>query len=55
MTVVRKLAVFGTGAAGAAPGPVPRLARRLFPILATAGLLLVGMFSTIWWGPAMIG
>jgi hypothetical protein len=51
VTVVRKLAVFGTGAAGAAPW----LARRVLPLLATAGLLLIGMCSTIWWGPAMIG
>ena len=55
MTVVRKLAVFGTGAAGAAPRPAPWLARRMLPLLATAGLLLIGMCSTIWWGPAMIG
>ena len=55
MTVVRKLAVFGTGAAGAAPRPVPWLARRILPLLATVGLLLIGMASTIWWGPAMIG
>jgi hypothetical protein len=55
VTVVRKLAVLGTGAAGAAPGPVPWLARRLFPLLATAGLLLIGMSSTVWWGPAMVG
>jgi hypothetical protein len=55
VTVVRKLAVLGTGAAGAAPGPVPWLARRLFPLLATAGLLLIGMSSTLWWGPAMVG
>ena len=31
------------------------LARRLFPILATAGLLIVGIASTIWWGPALVG
>jgi len=55
VTVVRKLAVLGTGTAGADPGPAPWLARRLFPLLATAGLLLVGMSSTVWWGPAMIG
>ena len=55
MTVVRKLAVFGTGAAGAAPGPVPWLARRVLPLLATAGLVLIGMLSTVWWAPAMIG
>jgi len=55
VTVVRKLAVFGTGAAGAAPRPAPRLARRVLPLLATVGLLLIGMCSTVWWGPAMIG
>jgi hypothetical protein len=55
VTVVRKLAVFGTGAAGAAPRPAPWLARRMLPLLATAGLLVIGMSSTIWWGPAMIG
>ena len=55
MTVVRKLAVLGTGTAGAAPGPVPWLARRALPLLATVGLLLIGMSSTLWWGPAMIG
>jgi hypothetical protein len=54
VTVVRKLAVLGTGAAGAAPGPVPRLARRVLPLLATVGLVIIGMSSTIWW-PAMIG
>ena len=55
MTVVRKLAVFGTGAGGAAPGAAPWPARRVLPLLATVGLLLIGMCSTIWWGPAMIG
>jgi len=55
VTVVRKLAVLGTGAVGAAPGPVPWLGRRVLPLLATAGLLIIGMSSTIWWGPAMIG
>jgi hypothetical protein len=55
VTVVRKLAVFGTGAGGAAPGAAPWLARRVLPLLATAGLLLIGMCSTIWWGPATIG
>jgi hypothetical protein len=55
VTVVRKLAVLGTGAAGAAPGPVPWLGRRALPLLATVGLLLIAMPSTLWWGPAMIG
>jgi hypothetical protein len=31
------------------------LARRLFPVLATVGLVLVGMGSTMWWGPALLG
>jgi hypothetical protein len=33
---------------------VPWLARRLFPLLATAGLLAVGMASTTWWGPDLL-
>src|SRR5579859_3932412 len=45
-------------AAGLAP-PAPRwppwLTRRLFPLLATAGLIAFGMASTTWWGPAMLG
>ena len=56
MTVVRKLAVLGAGTAAPGPGPsAPWLARRLFPVLATAVLLVIGMCSTIWWGPAMAG
>lgn len=56
MTVVRKLAVLGAGTAGAGPGPQgPWLARRLLPLLATAALLVIGMLSTTWWGPAMAG
>jgi len=54
---VRKLA--GLWSAVAEPGPRsppgPWLARRLFPVLATAGVIAIGMASTIWWGPAMIG
>ncbi len=42
-----------------ADGPMPAtgrwLARRLFPLLATVALLVIGMGGTIWWGPAMIG
>jgi len=34
---------------------VPWLARRLFPLLATAGLVAVGMASTTWWGPDLLG
>jgi hypothetical protein len=33
----------------------PWLARRLFPLLATAGLVAIGMASTIWWGPGLLG
>ena len=56
MTVARKLAVLGAGTAAPGPGPsAPWLARRLFPVLATAVLLVIGMCSTIWWGPAMAG
>jgi len=35
--------------------PTPWLARRLFPVLATAGLVAVGMAATIWWGPRLEG
>jgi hypothetical protein len=57
VTVVRKLAVLGAGTATAGPGPQapPWLARRLLPLLATAALLVIGMLSTTWWGPAMAG
>jgi outer membrane lipoprotein-sorting protein len=47
------------GGAVSAAGPVPAavrwLARRLFPLLATAGLVAVGMASTTWWGPDLLG
>src|SRR5262249_42695946 len=33
----------------------PWLARRLFPVLATVGLVAVGMAATIWWGPMLEG
>jgi hypothetical protein len=33
--------------------PAPRLPRRLFPLLATVGLIAFGMASTVWWGPAL--
>jgi hypothetical protein len=56
VTVVRKLAVLGAGTAGAGPGPAaPWPARRLFPLIATAALVIIGMLSTTWWGPAMAG
>lgn len=49
-----------------APGPgldhapplavrVPWLVRRLFPALATVGLIVAGMVSTIWIGPGLVG
>src|SRR6516164_9462043 len=31
------------------------LSRRLFPLLATIGLIAFGIASTIWWGPAILG
>jgi hypothetical protein len=47
----------GRGAASgdAAPAGGPWLARRLFPVLATIGLIAIGMASTIWWGPHLVG
>jgi hypothetical protein len=30
-------------------------ARRLFPLLAAAGLIAFGMASTVWWGPGLLG
>ena len=39
----------------AASRPAPRLRRRLFPLLATAVLILIGMSSTVWWGPRLAG
>ena len=37
------------------PAARPWLARRLFPVLATAGLVAVGMAATTWWGPGLLG
>ena len=52
-------AATGASADGEATGPVPAagpwLARRLFPLLATVVLVLLGMGGTIWWGPALMG
>ena len=31
-----------------------RLAARLLPLLATAGLIAIGMASTVWWGPDLL-
>ncbi len=48
----------GTAPGGTAhPGPPERawLARRLFPVLATAGLIALSMASTTWWGPVLAG
>jgi hypothetical protein len=33
----------------------PWLVRRLFPVLATLGLIVLGMCSTLWWGPLLAG
>lgn len=38
-----------------APAPEPRLRRRLYPLLATIGLIIVGMSSSLWWGPRLAG
>ena len=52
-------ATTGATADGEATGPVPAagpwLARRLFPLLATVVLVILGMGGTIWWGPALMG
>jgi hypothetical protein len=45
----------GTGTRVPVSAPGPWLARRLFPLLATAGLMAIGMVSTIWWGPHLVG
>src|SRR5450432_2820995 len=31
------------------------LANRAFPLLATVGLIVVGMAASVWWGPAIEG
>jgi hypothetical protein len=33
----------------------PWLSRRLFPLLATVGLIAFGVASTTWWGPQLLG
>jgi hypothetical protein len=33
----------------------PRLANRAFPLLATVGLIAIGMAGSLWWGPAIEG
>lgn len=35
--------------------PAPPLARRLLPLLAVAGLIAVGVTSTFWWAPQLLG
>lgn len=45
----------GDAAAAAPSASVPWLARRLFPLLATVGLVAIGMAATTWWGPALVG
>lgn len=37
------------------PAPAPWPVRRLFPLLATAGLIAFGMVSTTSWGPVLVG
>jgi len=55
VTVVRKLTgLCATGDGDAQPAP-SRLARRIFPLLATLVLIAVGMSATVWWGPGMAG
>jgi hypothetical protein len=39
----------------ARPTPWRRVTRRLIPLLATIGLIIIGFSSTISWGPRMIG
>jgi hypothetical protein len=34
---------------------MPWLIRRLFPVLATVILIAIGMASTTWWGPGLVG
>jgi hypothetical protein len=39
-----------------APGrPASRIRRRIFPLVATIGLIIIGMSGTIWWGPQLAG
>src|SRR5258708_1981146 len=37
------------------PAARPWLVRRLFPLLATVGLVAIGMAVTTWWGPDLAG
>ncbi len=45
----------GVGEVVPVSGPMPWLVRRLFPLLATAGLIAIGMAATTWWGPHLVG
>lgn len=37
------------------PPPRPRIQRRLYPLLATIGLIIVGMSASLYWGPRLAG
>jgi hypothetical protein len=37
------------------PASPPWAARRLFPLLATAGVIVFGVVSSTWWGPLILG
>jgi hypothetical protein len=39
---------------GSGQAPARWLRRRLFPLLATVGLIAFGMASTTWWGPSLL-
>jgi hypothetical protein len=41
--------------AQAPPRPLSWLVRRLFPVLATIGLVAIGMAASSWWGPRLAG
>ena len=45
----------GPGRPGLASASAPWLIRRAFPVLATIVLIAVGMLSTTWWEPDLIG
>lgn len=48
-------ATAGPAAGVPVPAPAPWMSRRLFPLLATAGLIAIGMAATLWWGPRIVG
>jgi hypothetical protein len=37
------------------PPPGPRIKRRLYPLLATIGLIIIGMSASLYWGPRLAG